>query len=149
MFAAALLFLAGCGTQDPPEVEFAAGDARVTARPTQYCDVALTNCEADATAPVTLTVPPGTPLRVTVPDEVAQTPWTVVFSYRSGSGELIDERSRIFSPNERNEFVLTLPDPADRLRTAEVQQIGVPQVDPETGEVQYPARASWVLTAAA
>lgn len=147
LLAATLLALTACGGGSPPEVEFAAGDATVTARPAHYCDINLTECESDPTAPVTLPVPAGTTVRITVPEDVAKTPWTVVFSYRSSTGEQIDERSRVFSPNERSEFVLTLPSPTDQLSTAEVQQIGVPQVNPETGEVEYPVRASWVLTA--
>lgn len=142
--ALSALLVTGCGGGAPPEVTFAAAGTEASARPAQYCDVALTECSDDAAAPVELGVPPGTPVTVEVPDEVAETPWTVVFSYRDGTGAQVDERSAVFPPG-RESFTLTLPGAADQLLTAEVQQIGAPQADPATGEILYPARASWVL----
>jgi hypothetical protein len=144
---AAVVVTAGC-SGDPPEVTFAAAGASVTARPAQYCDVKLTECEDDAVAPVRLAVPAGTPLQVTVPDGVSDAPWHVVFSYRSASGEQVDARSPLFAADERDDYVLELPAPTDALVTAQVQQFGAaPAVNPETGEVEFPVRASWVLTA--
>ena len=146
--AAAVLLLAACGADEPPEVTFAAGDASAVARPTQYCDVALTDCTGDATAPVELAVPPGTPVQITVPAEIAETPWQVVYSYRDAAGAQADERSPVFAPAERSLWTLQLTDPAARLLTAQVQQYGPPpQINPDTGEVEFPIRASWVLTA--
>jgi hypothetical protein len=145
---AAALLLAACSSSEPPQVTFAAGEASVEARPTQYCDVALTQCTGDPTAPVELAVPPGTPVQITVPDAISQTPWQVVFSYRDANGAQADERSPVFAPSERSIWTLELAAPTDRLLTAQVQQYGPPpQIDPETGEVQFPIRASWVLTA--
>ena len=115
------------------------------ARPTQYCDVALSDCKGDATAPVQLPVPPGTSVQITVPDAVAQTPWQVVFSYRDANGTQNDDRSTVFvADRQRSTWTLQLA-PTDHLLTAEVQQYGVPQMNPDTGEVEYPIRASWVL----
>lgn len=148
--AATVLLLAGCGGDTPPQVTFAAGQASVVARPTQYCDIALTDCTGDATAPVELAVPAGTPLQITVPDEIAQTPWQVVFSYRDANGTQADERSPVFAPSERSTWTLELAAPTDRLLTAQVQQYGPPpQINPDTGEVEFPIRASWVLNTSA
>jgi len=59
----------------------------------------------------------------------------------------VDARSALFRPDERTEYVLELPAPGDRLRTAQVQQFGpAPQTDAATGEVQFPVRGTWVLT---
>jgi hypothetical protein len=147
--AAVALLAAGCGSDAPPEVTFAAGTASVAARATQYCDLKLTECTDDAGAPVRLAVPAGTPLRVTVPDGVAEAPWHVVFSYRNESGEQIDARSPLFPADEQHEYTLTLPAPADRLVTAQVQQFGpAPQINEDTGEIEFPVRGSWVLNAA-
>jgi Protein of unknown function (DUF2771) len=144
--AAIALLLAGCASSAPPEVTFAAGEASAMARPTQYCDIDLTNCKGDANAPVQLAVPPGTPLQITVPDAVAQAPWQVVFSYRDANGTQTDERSPVFAASEQNTWTLQLAAPTDRLLTAQVQQYGPPpQINPETGEVEFPIRASWVL----
>jgi Protein of unknown function (DUF2771) len=145
---AAALVVAGCGGTAPPDVTFAAGATDVVAKPTQYCDIDLTNCTSDAAAPVELTVPAGTPLQITVPDAIASTPWQVVFSYRDGAGAQTDGRSPVFGVNAQRAYRLELPGPTDRLLTAQVQQYGPPpQADAETGELEFPIRASWVLTA--
>ena len=147
--AALALLAAGCGSGTPPEVTFSAADTSVTARPTQYCDLKLTECSDDAGAPVRLDVPAGTPLQVTVPDGVAEAPWHVVFSYRNEGGEQIDARSPLFPADEQREYTLTLPTPTDRLVTAQVQQFGpAPQINEETNEIEFPVRGSWVLNAA-
>jgi hypothetical protein len=143
--AAALLLAAGCGSDDLPRVTFTAAGTSVTARPAQYCDLKLTDCSADAQAPVQLVVPAGTPLRVAVPDAVSQAPWHVVFSYRDGAGQQVDARSPVFAAKQ-HDYTLTLPEPGDRLLTAQVQQFGpAPRVDEQTGEVEFPVRGSWVL----
>ncbi len=148
--AALLLLLGGCGLAGPPEVVFEVAGSEVTARPAQYCDVALTSCDDDATAPVRLAVAPGTPVHVAVPADIAETPWHVVFRYRTTTGEQIDGRSPLFAPDHRTEFLLALPAPTDQLLTAQVQQFGPPpQAGAATGEIQFPIRASWVLTTTA
>jgi hypothetical protein len=144
LLAAVLLIAAGCGA-DPPQVTFTAAGTTVTARPAQYCDLKLADCSADATAPVQLAVPPGTPLQVAVPDEVSQAPWHVVFSYRDAGGQQVDARSPVLT-NKQHDYTLTLPEAADRLLTAQVQQFGpAPQINEQTGEVEFPVRGSWVL----
>ena len=97
VLAAVALLAAGCGSGTPPEVTFAAAGTSVAARPTQYCDLKLTDCSDDAAAPVQLAVPAGTPLQVNVPDGVAEAPWHVVFSYRNAGGEQVDARSPLFA----------------------------------------------------
>ena len=144
--ALTVVLLAGCGAGAPPEVTFAAGPGTVLARPTQYCDDDFTSCTNDASAPVALAVPPGTPLVVTVPDAISDTPWQVVFTYRDAAGEQVDERTTVFTPQQQESFSLELPADA-RLLTAQVQQYGPPpQIEQATGEVVFPIRSSWVLT---
>ncbi|MFC4947419.1 DUF2771 family protein [Pseudonocardia sp. GCM10023141] len=148
---AAALFVAGCSSSDtPPQVTFTAGAADAVARPTQYCDIAFKDCTNDATAPVTLAVPAGTKLQIDVPDGISSTPWHVIFGYRDATGQQVDGRSPVFAPGKQTHYELELPDPADRLLTAQVQQFGPPpQANTATGELEFPIRASWVLTAAA
>ncbi len=142
---AVLLLAAGCGTE--PQVTFAVGDASVTARPARYCDIRLTECTDDGAAAVQLAVPAAAPLRVSVPDDIAEAPWHVVFRYRDGAGQEVGARSPVLADQQRD-WTLTLPEPGDRLVTAEVQQFGpAPTLNPQTNEVEFPVRASWVLTA--
>ena len=143
--AAAVLLAAGCGAP-PPQVTFTAAGAHVIAKPAQYCDVKLADCTGDAAATVQLAVPAGTPLVVAVPDGVAEAPWHVVFSYRDGGGRQVDARSPLLA-QKQHDYTLTLPEPADQLLTAQVQQFGpAPQINKDTGEIEFPVRGSWVLT---
>ena len=144
----AALLAAGCGTAGPPRVTFEAGTASVQAGPTQYCNDEFTDCRNDDAAPVEMVVPPGTALRVSVPSEIAETPWHLVFRYRDAAGTETDGRSPVLS--QQDDYALELPAPTDRLITAEVQQFGPPpQANPNTGEIEFPIRASWVLRARA
>jgi len=149
LLCAPLLMLAGCGGGDaPPEVTFSAGAASVVAKPTQFCDLRLQNCQSDANAPVRLPVPAGTALKVTVPSEISSAPWQVVFTYRSTNGSQTDARSPVLAPNQHPDYTLQLPAATDALVTAQVQQYGAPpQANAETGEIEFPIRASWVLNA--
>ena len=149
LLCATAALLAGCGSGGPPEVTFAAGAASVVAKPTQYCDLKLQDCQSDANAPVRLAVPAGTPLRVSVPSEISSTPWQVVFTYRSANGSQTDGRSPVLTPDRHPDYTLQLPAPTDALVTAEVQQYGPPpQANAATGELEFPIRATWVLTTA-
>jgi hypothetical protein len=124
----------GCGGGGaPPEVTFAAGAASVVAKPTQYCDVKLQDCRSDANAPVRL-------------EEISSSPWQVVFTYRSANGGRTDGRSPVLTPDRHPDYTLQLPAVTDALVTAEVQQYGPPpQANAETGELEFPIRATWVL----
>jgi len=147
LLCASAALLAGCGSGAPPEVTFAAGAASVVAKPTQYCDLKLQDCQSDANAPVRLAVPAGTALKVSVPAEISSTPWQVVFTYRSANGSQTDGRSPVLTPDQHRDYTLQLPAPTDALVPAEVQQYGPPpQANTETGEIEFPIRATWVLT---
>jgi hypothetical protein len=150
LLCALAALLAGCGgSSAPPEVTFAAGATSVVAKPTQYCDVKLQDCRSDANAPVRLAVPAGTALKVTVPEEISSTPWQVVFTYRSANGSRTDGRSPVLTPDQHPDYTLQLPAATDALVTAEVQQYGPPpQANTETGEIEFPIRATWVLNTA-
>jgi hypothetical protein len=138
------LLATACSTA-PPEVTFAAAGSSVVAAPTQYCEIDLTEC-ADPGTPAELAVPRGTALEITVPQEVSEAPWHVVFSYRDDAGQQVDERSRLIPPGAGSSYTLQLPTPTARLLEAQVQQFGpAPAVDPQTQEIQFPIRASWVL----
>lgn len=148
--AIVVALVAACSTtpEGPPQVQFAAAGSTVTARPTQYCNLEMTDCHNDDGAPVELRIPAGTPLQVTVPDAISSAPWQVVFAYRDGTGALAEgKRTSVFAPGTRTAYTLELPAPADRLVTAQVQQFGAPPEANDNGGVDFPIRASWVLTA--
>lgn len=142
--------LAGCGTSAPPTVTFDVAGNSLTAAPTQFCDNRLENCTGDANARLTAQLPPNTPVRIAVPEDVSAAPWQVVFSYLGPDGRTRTEgRSPVATPGQRTDYTLTLPDPRDRLLTAQVQLFGpAPTQDPATGQIAFPVRATWVLVAA-
>ena len=78
--------LAGCGgssaSDTPPDVRVTAGPQEVTARPTQYCAEGEGQRYSGVTPPI-VEVSPGTPIALTVPDDVAANGWSVqVFDER-------------------------------------------------------------------
>lgn len=138
--------LAGCGgQQQAPQVTFTAGGTSVTARPTQHCDVQVQNCTADPAAAVALRVPPGQAVQISVPQAVSQTPWLVVFGYRTAAGERVNARSDLFASNDRPAYTLVLPATDDQLETVEVQQISGTFIPGPQG-MDFPTRATWVLS---
>jgi hypothetical protein len=140
--------VAGCGSAGKPQVTWTVGTATRTVGPAQYCDIKMKDCSNDDAAKAELAVPAGTPVQVTVPDEVSQAPWSVVFSYTGPDGQRTDGRSPVFAPKAQTSYTLTLPEPGDVLGTAQVQLLGAaPVANADTGELEYPARATWVLVA--
>lgn len=145
---AAVALLTGCGGQNRPTVTFDVGGNSLVAMPTQICDNRMENCSDEPNARVTTPVPPGTPVRITVPEEVSSAPWQVAYSFTGTDGKRTDARSPVAAPGSRTEFTLTLPAAADRLVTAQVQVFGpAPAVDPQSQQIEFPVRATWVLVA--
>jgi Protein of unknown function (DUF2771) len=138
--------LAGCSSDgEPPRVSFAAAGSTVTAGPTQYCDVGVQECQGDGGAAVTLEVPPGEVVQVSVPESVSEAPWQVVFRYRAADGTKTQARSTVFPAGQRSEYKLELPAANAQLETVEVQQFGAAMVTGTDG-VDFATRATWVLS---
>lgn len=136
--------LAGCGQPPPPEVSFAVDDHSARTGPIRHCDIDLTECEEDDSAVAVLRVPVGHPVRISVPESIADTPWQVVFRYRKGAGQT-GGRSEVFPPGGRQEYTLRVPE-GGTLVSLEVQQYGAPEL--AGGEPSFRIRAAWVLAAA-
>lgn len=139
------VLVATSGPSSPGSVTYTARGVTVTADPTAYCDVAVTDCETDPGAVVALPLPPGTDLVVDVPEGVSTTPWQVAFVFRDGAGVEQSGRSPVFAPGARTRFTLALPDPRARVERVEVQQYGARLVETPEGP-GFSTRATWVLT---
>lgn len=142
-----LLLVAACSDSAPPkpEVRFTVDGQTVSARPFLYCDVMVTKCDRDNGAQAKLKVPPGKPVTVAVPNEIAESPWSVVIEYKTAAGEQKQpETVATFVPNERRDYTIQLPAAGDQLQTVEIKQAGAKQ-DPAAaaGEIQLLARAVW------
>jgi hypothetical protein len=141
---------AGCSKEAPPqpkpEVTFSIDGGSVTARPLMHCDVMVTACDQDANAQAKLLVPPGKPVRITVPPEVAESPWSVAIEYKTAAGEQKEPATvATFVPNQAHDYTVTLPGPGDQLQTVEVKQASAKQDPAVTGDIQLLARAVWSL----
>ncbi len=145
--------LAGCSAPAPPEVTFYADGESVHAQPWRYCDALVTSCESDPDEPSVLDVRAGEPVQVSVPTDVAETPWLVNIQYTDSEGTVRPIRQEVFTPGERHAYTAVPQAPAEQLLVVEVQQLskayaadaqGNPVVD-ESGRPQLVARAVWAL----
>jgi uncharacterized protein DUF2771 len=87
-------------------------------------------------------------VQISVPDDVATSPWSVKFTYRNAAGEPQEPlRSKLFAGDSpQYAYTLQLPNKDDQLESVEVQQYGKRvQVD-ETGQIQFVARGTWVVS---
>lgn len=144
----ALTALAGCSTSAPPKPEVTFGVAGTTAStgPLLYCDVMVNNCERADGSMARLRVPPGTAVDISVPAEIAESPWSVAVQYRTAGGEQKEpETIATFIPGEKHDYTVRLPNPGDRLQTVEVKQASAKQEPGATSEIQLLARAVWSL----
>ncbi|MCS7478929.1 DUF2771 domain-containing protein [Umezawaea endophytica] len=140
--------VAGCSAPSLPEVTFYSSGKTVNVRPTQYCDLESENCVVDAGAVGVLRVRPGLPVQISVPGEVADSAWSVKFTYRDGDGVGQEPlRSKVFTSAEpRYAYTLELPAADDQLESVEVQQFGKRVQIDETGQIEFVARGTWVLS---
>lgn len=140
-----LVVRATAGPSSPGDVTFAAGGATATVGASQFCDVQVTECGDDPEATAVLRVPPNTPLTVTVPEEVARTPWQLAFTFRDPTGATQQGRSPVFAPGTTPSFTLVLPAAPDQLTSAEVQQYGA-RISQGPNGLEFATRATWVLS---
>ncbi|GAB3282995.1 DUF2771 family protein [Parasphingorhabdus pacifica] len=148
MLAVAGIAVAGCSAPTEPQVTFYSHGNSVEVQPAQYCDASGEDCAPPPADPVgELEVPPDTPLQISVPQEVATTPWQVAFVYRTDTGEEINGRSEVFSPTQRHSYTLRLPPEGTQLEHVEVQQFSAVLTPGPEGGVNFGIGGSWVLDA--
>ena len=144
--AGGLAVLSACSAPDPVITFFSSGTS-VTARPIQYCDVQEQHCQADGAAPVGLDVHSGQPVRVSAPQEVADSPWQVAARFRDPNGSQYVSCSPLFAAGARHAYTVHAPHAGDRLVLIEVYQASGTLVRSANGDVATPIRGTWVLTA--
>lgn len=150
LLVVALLVLAGCSSTPPPEpapptIDFTVAGKKTNAKPFLYCSVKVEDCKRNNAAMVKLAVPPGTPVLVTVPKEVADTPWSVVIQYKTAAGEQVAPQTvATFAPGKETSFEAVPPGPGDQLQTVEVKQAGGIMIKGENGPEPV-TRGAWSL----
>lgn len=146
-----VLVLAGCSSNEQPaampqpRIDFTIADKKVTAKPFIYCDLKVEDCRRDNAAMIKLPVPPGTPVTVTVPKEVADTPWSVVIQYKTAAGE---QKAPVtvatFAPGKETTYEALPTEPGAQLQTLEVKQAGGVLVQGQNGPEPV-TRTAWSL----
>ncbi|MFC0114811.1 DUF2771 family protein [Kibdelosporangium aridum] len=135
------LLLAGCAAPHDPEVTFFADGETVNIGPSPACDATLEECRPTGA----LAVPGGQPLSISVPKQIADAPWLVVFRYRAADGSVQKARSSLFRAGETYAYTLRTPTAGDQLMHVEVQRIGEMGSD-ENRQLYFGIDASWALT---
>lgn len=137
--------------QDPEITAYAYGTA-VTVPPYQYCDLRLigedrldlADCRQNRV--VDLETPPGYPLQLSLPSEIADAPWQGLLVYALPGDEEILTQEIYHSDYAPGTLALTIdsqPAPGLRLIGVEIQ-LPVPAID-EVGRETTVPHASWSI----
>lgn len=132
--------VAGCSAPQPPEVTFSASGTTIRLSPSPRCNSSTEECDATGTLPV----PGGRPLSISVPGQVADAPWLVVFRYRAADGSERKLRTSVFRAGEKYAHTVTAPTAGDQLVHVEVQRIANIVLGADQ-QLAFTADASWSL----
>ena len=144
--AGGLLALSSCSVPNP-EITFFSSGRSVTVAPIQYCDVKDQHCAADGSAARSLNVIPGQPVQISVPQEIADTPWQVAARFRDASGSEYASCSPLFGVGKQFAYTVYAPHSGDQLVLIEIYQSSGTFALTAAGDVYTPIRGTWVLTA--
>ena len=144
-----LFVLSGC-TAPLPDVGFYGNRTSVSSGPSLWCTVdqgataAACSIDLKDAAAARLSVGAGQGVVISVPKDIADQPWTVVFRYTDTGGSH-DARTAVFDPHTR--FAYTLDPPAGaQLTRVEVQSgLTLVQGGSGSGGVDVAVLRSWVL----
>lgn len=153
IIAGSALALTGCSAPAAPEVTFFADGHTVNAGPLIHCDALVRHCDQHKDAAASLKVRPGKPVQISVPSDIAKTPWVVNVQYANGRGELQPVTQETFTSGDRLAYTAAPPAPEDQLVVVEIQQLGAAYAVDETGQPivdqagspQLVVRAIWSL----
>jgi len=141
------LLLTACDAPRP-DVTFYGNRTAVETGPTRWCtvDAAAENVSCEDAAADTverLTIPPGKPVQINVPDAIGSVPWAVYFRYLDKDGTLADGRSEIFT-DRKLAYTLKPFTETDQLTYVEVQSGFILMGGEQTG-VDFAVTKSWLL----
>ncbi len=124
LLAAGGFVVAGCSAPGPAEVTFYADGHTINVIPTIVCDYQARPQQpcGEVSTPPSLRVRPGKPVQISVPGEIAKTPWQIVFQYITPQGETRESDPIPFATFDQFAYTVTPPTPSDRIFNVEVQQ---------------------------
>lgn len=124
VLATAALAVSGCGTPGPPELTAYADGEAIELAPVTYCDVLVQHCEANPNAQQHLLLRPGKPVQLSVPTQVAESPWAVsVWSTHDPQ----TPRQEFLAPGEAFSYTARPHDPRGQIVEIQVLQLGAAQ----------------------
>ncbi|OZM70559.1 hypothetical protein CFN78_24445 [Amycolatopsis antarctica] len=133
LLAGAAVTVTGCSAPGAPEVSFYADGRTVNAAPLIYCDAIVSSCEQNEGAAAKIPVRAGMPVQISLPSEVAETPWVVNVQYTDAEGNLKPIKQEFFGQDSRLAYTATGDAPGDQVLVVEIQQLGAAYAADATG----------------
>lgn len=121
-FAVGAALLTGCSAPGEPEVTFFADGKTIRIEPTVHCDIFSGACKQSQANPASLKARPGKSVQISVPAEIADTPWQVIVVHANSKGELQPALEKRFTGKEQFAYTASTPNKDDQILGIEVQQ---------------------------
>jgi len=137
--------VAGCSGPGPTEVTFYTDGHTVNVTPITNCDIKTASCVSDREAAGTLTARPGQPVQISVPKEIAETPWKVTVQYANGKGEVQPLIEDIITSRDRYAYTARPPAKNDRILVVEIAQASVISRTGDPNDAEPVTTALWSL----
>jgi hypothetical protein len=145
VLAAGGFAVAGCSAPGPAEVTFYADGHTIRVGPIGNCDITTGVCAADPGAAGTLKVRPGRSIQISVPKEVAETPWKITAQYVNGKGEPQPLKEDIITTRDRYAYTVTPPAKDDQIVVVEIAQATVISRTGDPNDAEPITTALWSL----
>jgi hypothetical protein len=145
VLAAGGLAVAGCSAPGPAEVTFYADGHTIRVGPIGNCDITTGVCAADPGAAGTLKVRPGRSVQVSVPKEVAETPWKITVQYVNGKGQPQPLKEDIITSRDRYAYTVAPPTKDDQIVVVEIAQATVISRTGDPNDAEPITTALWSL----
>jgi hypothetical protein len=148
---AVVTLLSGC-TAPRPQVTFYGNRTSVAVEPELWCTVDFTALKvACPPNPETahdghLTMAVDQPLQISVPGDIGDAPWVVVFEYKDAKGKAQNGRTEVFRDG-RLAYTLRVPASGAQLTRVEVQAGLVPAIA-DDGSTGIAASRTWAVVVA-
>lgn len=145
VLAAGGFAVAGCSAPGPVEVTFYGDGHTITAGPIGNCDIKSGVCAANPGATGKLKVRPGRSVQISVPKEIAETPWKVTVQYVNGKGEPQPLKEDIITSRDRYAYTATPPAKDDQIVVVEIAQASVISRTGDPNDAEAVTTALWSL----
>ncbi|MFF0143954.1 uncharacterized protein DUF2771 [Amycolatopsis sulphurea] len=145
VLAAGGLAVAGCSAPGPAEVTFYGDGHTIRTAPIGNCDLKTGVCSANPGAAGTLKVRPGRSVQISVPKEVAETPWKVTVQYVNGKGQPQPLQEAIITSGDRYAYTAAPPAKDDQIVVVEIAQASVISRTGDPNDAEPITTALWSL----